>query len=90
VKLSEEHKRKISEFNKDKKLSEDTIKKIVDAKRKHYKFVSPSGEVVEEYTTLTNFSKQNKLDLSRLSQLSRGIIKQYKGWTLYEPSQQTL
>jgi hypothetical protein len=90
VKLSKEHKRKISEFNKNKKLSEDTIKKIVDAKRKHYKFVSPSGEVVEEYTTLTNFSKQNKLDLSRLSQLSRGIIKQYNGWTLYEPSQQTL
>ena len=85
VKLSEETKRKIGEFNKGKILSNETIEKMVEKRKKTYKFVNPSGEVVEEHTTLTEFSKKYQLDFSALSKLFRGILKQHKGWTLYKP-----
>jgi hypothetical protein len=85
VKLTEETKRKIGEFNKGKVLSTETIEKMIEYSRKKYKFISPIGELVEEYATLTELSKKYHLDTSALSKLVRGIIKQHKGWTLYKP-----
>ena len=44
-------------------------------------FVSPSGEIVEEFTTLRKFCKKYNLCRSNLDKLMSGKQKQHKGWT---------
>jgi hypothetical protein len=85
VKISDESKRKISEFNKGKILSQETRNKVSDSRKKHYSFINPNGEIIEEYTTLLKFSKKYNLDNSALSKVVRGVLTQHKGWTLYKP-----
>jgi hypothetical protein len=83
-KLSNESKRKISEFNKGKILSQETRNKVSDSRKKHYSFINPNGEIIEEYTTLLKFSKKYNLDNSTLSKVVKGVLTQHKGWTLYK------
>jgi group I intron endonuclease len=48
-------------------------------KRKYFKFLSPSNEIIEGYG-LQEFCKINSLNQSHMSEVFRGKLKSYKGW----------
>lgn len=52
---------------------------IVKASAKKYKFISPSGEVVNIYN-LSLFCANNALDPSAMVKVNKGKFKQHKGW----------
>jgi len=85
---SQETKDKISKVSKGKTCSEEIKQKISSAHNKLLKFVSPTGEVVEEFTTITKFCKKHNLHKSNLIKLMKGKNKTCKGWTLYELEQE--
>jgi hypothetical protein len=47
---------------------------------KHYKFLSPSGEIVEVFN-LSRFCKENNLNAGGMNDVSTGRQKSCKGWT---------
>jgi hypothetical protein len=49
---------------------------------KHYKFISPEGEVVSIYN-LTKFSRENNLSQGNMSEVALGKRKSHHGWKLY-------
>lgn len=52
----------------------------IEARAKHYSFISPSGEVVNIYN-LNEFCRNNGLNHGNMSQVHLGKLKQHKGWT---------
>jgi hypothetical protein len=46
--------------------TEEANKKITARHRKHYKFVSPTGEIFERYTTIREFCREMKISRSTL------------------------
>ena len=83
ITLSEETRKKMSLFKRGKKWgchSEETKEIMKQRHYKMWKFVSPTDEIVEEYTNLTEFCKKYSLDRSKLSELARGKRNYYKGW----------
>jgi hypothetical protein len=79
--LSGETKRKIKEKRKDQIITQEHKNSISNAFNKEYCFISPSGEIVKEITTLSKFSKKYNLNKSCLSNLLNGKRNHHKGWT---------
>jgi hypothetical protein len=52
----------------------------VEAHAKHYTMTSPEGKVINIYN-MRGFCRDNKLPNSKMSEVHRGKIEQYKGWT---------
>jgi hypothetical protein len=53
-----------------------------EAIAKHYKFVSPSGDVVEIYN-MKKFCLENNLNPKGMSKVNTGYRNKYKGWSKY-------
>jgi hypothetical protein len=90
-KLTENRKQKISEARKGRfkgsenpsygrKLTEEDKKKIIQKHYRYYTFMSPNGELVEEYTTVREFCRKYNLEKKSLSMVISGKFKQHKGW----------
>ncbi len=77
---SQEIKNKIGEKNKGKPCSEEQKQIVSSHHNKLLRFISPSGEIVEEVTTLRMFCKKYGLQHSALSKVLKGEFKQHKGW----------
>jgi len=56
------------------------LKNMAQKIAKPYSFVSPTGETVSG-TNILKFAKENGLDPSGLAKVTRGKVKQHKGWT---------
>lgn len=54
---------------------------------KHYKLVSPEGNIVEIYN-LAKFCKENGLNASSMGNVANGIRTSNKGWTKYIPEEE--
>jgi hypothetical protein len=81
---SQETKDKISKVSKGKTCSDEIKQKISSTHNKLLRFISPTGEVIEEFTTITKFCKKYNLHKSNLIKLMKGKSKTCKGWTLYK------
>ena len=79
---SQETKKKLSEFNKGKICPEEIKKKISSAHNKLLRFMSPSGEIIEEITTLRKFCKKYNLSREGMSKVIKGEQQQSKGWSM--------
>jgi hypothetical protein len=97
MKHTDEAKKKISDKTKGennpfygKTHNENTKSKLSSRHNKLLKFVSPTGEVVEEFTTITKFCKKYNLHKSNLIKLMKGKSKTCKGWTLYKLEQECI
>lgn len=97
MKHTDEAKKRISDKTKGennpfygKTHNENTKSKLSSRYNKLLKFVSPTGEVVEEFTTITKFCKKHNLHKSNLIKLMKGKSKTCKGWTLYKLEQQSI
>lgn len=64
------------------KHTQKTKDKIIQRHYKVWKFVSPTGETVEEYTTLREFCRKYSLTFKSLLNVINGKAKQHKGWTV--------
>ena len=87
--LPEETRKKMSLSKKGKKWgyhSEEAKERIIQRHYKIWKFICPTGETVEEYTTLSEFCRKYSLDRVRLGKLTKEKIKQYKGWRFISSS----
>ena len=95
MKHTDEAKKKISDKTKGennpfygKTHNENTKSKLSSRHDKLLRFISPTGEVVEEFTTIRNFCKKYNLCRVGLMRLMKGKNKTCKGWTLYELEQE--
>ena len=86
---TEETKNKLRELNRGsnnhfygKNHKEETKKKMSARHNKLLKFVSPSGEIIEEITTLRKFCEKYNLSREGMSKLIKGEQNQSKGWTI--------
>lgn len=70
--------------------NEDTKEKIIKRHYKMWRFVSPTGEIVEEYTTLRKFCEKYSLDRKALYNVIKGKAKHHKGWTVLKVAQDPL
>jgi group I intron endonuclease len=89
-KHTEQTKRKLSELNAGnnnpfygKKHTEELKQKLSSKHNKLLRFISPGGEVVEEWTTLRMFCKKYNLSRCELVKLMNGKQSQHKGWTIF-------
>jgi hypothetical protein len=85
ISLSKETRKKMSLSKKGLKWgchSEETKERMRQRHCKMWKFVSPTDEIIEEYTNLSEFCKKYSLDRSKLSELAKGKRKYYKGWKI--------
>ena len=64
------------------KHTQETKDKIIRRHYKVWKFVSPTGEIVEEYTTLREFCRKYSLERKSLFNVINGKAKDHKGWTV--------
>jgi hypothetical protein len=81
-KLSKETKKKISESQKGKKLSKESIKKRTEAQSKNYKIIYPNYEI-KIIKNLAQFCRNNKdynLSASAMCQVAQGKLLQHKGF----------
>jgi len=62
------------------KYNNPSLAKTADKQSKHYRLVSPSGEIFEG-KNLTEFCKQHGLHQGCMSNVIAGRIKHHKGWT---------
>ena len=62
--------------------TQETKDKIIQRHYKVWKFVSPTGEIVEEYSTLREFCRKYSLDRKSLHNVINGKTKHHKGWTV--------
>lgn len=62
--------------------NQETKEKIIQRHYKLWEFVSPTGEIVEENTTLRKFCEKYSLDRKSLTRVINGEAKQHKGWTV--------
>lgn len=79
---SQETKDKISEANTGKTCPEERKHKISSFHNKLLCFVSPSGEIVEEITTIRKFCEKYNLDRKEISKVIKGELHQFKGWSV--------
>ena len=70
--------------------SQETKEKIIQRHYKMWKFVSPTGEIVEEYTTLRKFCEKYSLDRKSLHNVINRKANHHKGWTVEEVAQDPL
>lgn len=80
-KASDETKRKMSEAHKGKIKSQSHLDNIAEARSKHFKLISPSGEVIEG-KNLSKFCRERSFNQSNLSAVIRGERKSAYGYTL--------
>jgi hypothetical protein len=83
ITFSEETRKKMSLSKRGKKWgyhSEEAKERIIQRHYKIWKFISPTEEIVEEYTTLSEFCRKYSLDRVKIGKLIKEKIKQYKGW----------
>lgn len=76
---SEETIKKMSESKKGKRLSQDTIHKIVDKTAKTWEITSPDG-FVEIIKNLSEYCRNNGLKLKAMSRVSLGHRKSHRGY----------
>lgn len=72
------------------KHTQETKEKIIQRHYKMWKFVSPTGEIVEEYTTLRKFCEKYSLDRKSLHNVINKKASHHKGWTVAEVAQDPL
>jgi len=78
-KLSEETRRRQARARSGKKRPGFGAK-IAPLISKEYRFISPTGEVVET-RGLRGFCDQHDLNIGNMSSVARGRLRQHKGWT---------
>jgi len=66
-------------YLKGKPCLESTKKALSEKNSKEYKLISPEGKIVE-IKNLTNFAKENNLNLGCLRHVVSGRNKSHKGW----------
>ena len=79
---SQETKDKISEANTGKTCPEERKQKISSFHNKLLRLLSPSGEIVEEITTIRKFCEKYNLDRKEISKVIKGELHQFKGWSV--------
>jgi group I intron endonuclease len=79
---SQETKDKISKANIGKICQEEHRNKISSAHNKLLRFMSPSGEIIEEITTLRKFCEKYNLSREGMSKVMKGEQQQSKGWSM--------
>lgn len=62
--------------------TKEVREKLSSIHKKPLYFISPSGEIVEEFTTIRMFCKKYNLCRSCIMRLIKGKQKQYKGWSM--------
>jgi hypothetical protein len=73
---------KIIKANTGKTCPEERKHKISSFHNKLLCFVSPSGEIVEEITTIRKFCEKYNLDRKEISKVIKGELHQFKGWSV--------
>jgi hypothetical protein len=53
---------------------------VETSKAKHFRFISPSGEVIEVFN-LNKFCRENNLNLGNMASVIKGSCNHHKGWT---------
>ncbi|MFZ9354405.1 MAG: NUMOD3 domain-containing DNA-binding protein [Candidatus Nanopelagicales bacterium] len=79
---SQETKERLRELNIGKVCPEEIKKKISSAHNKLLRFKSPSGDIIEEMTTLRKFCKKYNLPRNGMSKVMKGEQQQSKGWSM--------
>jgi group I intron endonuclease len=79
---SQEARDKISKANIGKTCSEEIKQKISSFHNKLLRFISPSGEIVEEMTTIRKFCEKYTLSRKEISKVIKGELQQFKGWSV--------
>jgi hypothetical protein len=79
---SQETKNKISEANTGKTCPEERKQKISSFHNKLLRLLSPSGEIVEEITTIRKFCEKYNLDRKEISKVIKRELHQFKGWSV--------
>jgi hypothetical protein len=79
---SQETKDKISKANTGKPCSEERKQNISSFHNKLLRLLSPSGEIVEEITTIRKFCEKYNLDRKEISKVIKGKLQQFKGWSV--------
>jgi len=79
---SQEARDKISKARKGKSCSEELKQKISSSHNKFLRLLSPSGEIVEEITTIRKFCEKYNLNRTEISKVIKGELHQHKGWSV--------
>lgn len=85
--VSEETRLKLRLYNLGREASKETKSKMSKASLVHrqnslleFELISPTGEIYTG-TNISNFCKQHNLKVPSISQICKGTLKKYKGWT---------
>lgn len=78
-KILEERKRKLSESHKGKTPTEEQKIKIAIALAGKYRFISPSGDVIDIFN-MRKFCRENDLNAAIMNRVWNGHRKSHKGW----------
>ena len=70
---------KLSQIHKNKKLSSTQIQQIIENNSKHYKLLSPEGNIIEG-KNIKDFCRNNKLAYRKLCLVLKNKRKHHKGW----------
>lgn len=83
-----EAKMKISAARKGTTFTEETRRRLSEANRSSYKFISPNGEILHT-VNLKEFCLKNDLNYTLMTRLSKGtyISTKYKGWCVYKETE---
>ena len=73
---------KIIQANTGKTCPEERKQKISSFHNKLLRLLSPSGEIVEEITTIRKFCGKYNLDRKEISKVIKGELHQFKGWSV--------
>ena len=75
-------KEKLRKLNIGKVCPEEIKKKISSTHNKLLRFKSPSGDIIEEITTLRKFCEKYNLSRDGMSNVMKGKQKESKGWSI--------
>lgn len=78
--FTEEERQKMSQRNKGRKMSPESVNKQRAKMARPFKLLSPLGKL-EEGLNLNQFCRDHNLNKSHMHELNKGVIYQYKGWT---------
>jgi group I intron endonuclease len=88
-KHTEETKKQLSELNRGsnnyfygKTHTKEAKQKMSSFHNKLLRLLSPSGEIVEEITTIRKFCEKYNLDRKEISKVIKGELHQFKGWSV--------
>jgi len=73
---------KIIQANTGKTCPEEIKQKISSFHNKLLRLLSPSGEIVEEITTIRKFCEKYNLNRKEISKVIKGELHQFKGWSV--------